>query len=166
MELVIFNEIRILVDLKCNLSGSQATISPPSKGHLYGVSLADHSWLNFTCLLGWKSAQSVISLLCYLCLAQKFNDLVCKNGLKSKTKGPPPRLSEASCRRADLKKLCQTLLLAGAIKMYFFVNRQAVACWRPMPSNLNSNYIQLTLTKLGTLSYNQDKPTCLATETS
>ena len=35
-----------------------------------------------------------------------------------------------------------------------------------MPSNLNSNYIQLTLTKLGTLSYYQDKPTCLATETS
>ena len=33
---------------------------------------------------------------------------------------------------------------------YFFsVNRQAVAGWRPMPSNLNSNY-----TKLGTLSYN------------
>ena len=45
--------------------------------------------------------------------------------------------------------------------VFFSVNRQAVACWRPMPSNLNSNY-----TKLGTLSYNQDKPTCLATETS
>ena len=44
---------------------------------------------------------------------------------------------------------------------FFSVNRQAVACWRPMSSNLNSNY-----TKLGTLSYNQDKPTCLATETS
>ena len=40
MELVISNKIRILVDLKCNLSGSQATISPPSKGHLDGVSLA------------------------------------------------------------------------------------------------------------------------------
>ena len=59
------------------------------------------------------------------------------------------------------------VLPAGAKKMYFFfVNRQAVACWRPMPSNLNLNYIQLTLTILGTLSYNQDKPTCLATETS
>ena len=64
MELVISNKIRILVDLKCNLSGSQATISPPSKSHLDGVSLAGHSWLNFTCLLGRKSAQSVISLPC------------------------------------------------------------------------------------------------------
>ena len=64
MELVISYKIRILVDLKCNLSGSQATISPPSKGHLDGVSLAGHSWLNFTCLLGRKSAQSVISLPC------------------------------------------------------------------------------------------------------
>ena len=104
MELVIPNKIRILVDLKYNLSGSQATISPPSKGHLDGVSLAGHSWLNFTCLLGRKSAQSVISLLCDLsALHKKFNDLVCKNGLKCKTKGPPPSLSEANCRRADLK---------------------------------------------------------------
>ena len=46
------------------------------------------------------------------------------------------------------------------------VNRQAVGCWRPMPSNLNSNYIQLTLTRLGTFCYNQHKQTCLATETS
>ena len=45
--------------------------------------------------------------------------------------------------------------------VFFSVNRQAVASWRPMPSNLNSNY-----TKLGTWSYNEDKPTCLATETS
>ena len=104
MELVISNKIRILVDLKCNLSGSQATISPPPKGHLDGVSLAGHSWLNFTCLRGRKSAQSVNSLLCDLsALHKKFNDLVCKNGLKCKTKGPPPSLSEAKCRRADLK---------------------------------------------------------------
>ena len=97
MELVISNKIRILVDLKCNLSGSQATISPPSKGHLDGVSLAGHSWLNFTCLLGRKSAQSVISLLCDLsALHKKLSDLVCKNGLKCKTKGPPPSLSEAN----------------------------------------------------------------------
>ena len=101
MELVISNKIRILVDLKCNLSRSQATISPPSKGHLDGVSLAGHSWLKFTCLLGRKY---VISLLCDLsALHKKFNDLVCKNGLKCKTKGPPPSLSKANCRRADLK---------------------------------------------------------------
>ena len=104
MELVISNKIRILVDLKCNLSGPQATISPPSKGHLDGVLLAGHSWLNFTCLLGRKSAQSVTSLLCDLsALHKKFNDLVCKNGLKCKTKGSPQSLSEANCRRADLK---------------------------------------------------------------
>ena len=94
VELVISNKIRILVDLKCNLCRSKATISPPSKGHLDGVSLAGHSWLNFTCLLGRKSAQSVISLLCDLsALHKKFNDLVCKNGLKCKTNGPPPSLS-------------------------------------------------------------------------
>ena len=93
MELVISNKIRILVDLKCNLSGSQATISLSSKGHLDGVSLAGHSWLNFTCLLGRKSAQSVISLLCDLsALHKKFNDLVCKNGLKCKKKRAPSEL--------------------------------------------------------------------------
>ena len=89
VELVISNKIRILVNLKCKLSGSQATISPPSIGHLDGVLLAGRSWLNFTCLLGRKSVQSVISLLCDLSALHKtFNDLVCKNGFKCKTIGP------------------------------------------------------------------------------
>ena len=75
MELVICNKIILLVYLKCNLSGSQATSSPPSKGQLDDVSLAGHLWLNFTCLLGRESAQYVISLLCDLSdLHKKLND--------------------------------------------------------------------------------------------
>ena len=75
VELVISNKRRILVDLKCILSRSQATISPPAKGHLDGVLLAGHSWLNFTAYWLGKSAQFVISLLCDLsALHKKLND--------------------------------------------------------------------------------------------
>ena len=51
-------------------------------------------------------------------------------------KGPPPSLSEANFVEGLIWRTMSDSATSRCDKNVFFsVNRQAVACWRPMPSN-------------------------------